>query len=73
MSTGEPCPMCGIVPGEQLEPAAYEAIWDAIPDLKAAQGTGTSIHCPECGRQLTFADGLPENLEDIERGARHDP
>ena len=33
----EPCPVCGIPPGDDLTLAAYEALWDAIPDLRAVQ------------------------------------
>lgn len=53
----EPCPVCGIAPSDELEPAAYEAIWDALPELGAAQDAGTPTYCPECGRQLTFGEG----------------
>jgi hypothetical protein len=52
--SGEPCPVCGIVPGEDLIPEAYEVLWDAIPELRASQQAGTPTYCPECGRQLTF-------------------
>lgn len=64
----DPCEVCGIVPGESLTPAAYEVLWEAVPDLRDAQDLGTSVYCPECGRQLTFAEGLPVNLEDVEKG-----
>ncbi len=52
----EPCPVCGIPPSDELEPAAYEAIWEALPDLKAAQEAGEETYCRECGRQLTFPE-----------------
>lgn len=55
-TSNEPCPVCGIVPGEVLMPEAYEVLWDAIPELRAAQEAGHSTDCPECGRQLTFED-----------------
>jgi hypothetical protein len=51
------CPVCGILRGEELMPEAYEAMWDALPHLRAAQDAGEAIYCPDCGRQLTFGEG----------------
>ena len=53
----EPCLVCGIPPDDELIPEAYEALWDAIPDLRAAQDSGTPTRCPDCGRQLAFGEG----------------
>ncbi len=53
----EVCPVCGILRGEELIPEAYEVLWDAVPELRAAQNSGTPTYCPECGRQLTFGEG----------------
>jgi hypothetical protein len=50
------CPECGILRDEELIPEAYEAIWDALPQLRAAQDAGITVNCSECGRQLTFED-----------------
>ncbi len=53
----EPCPVCGIPLDDDLTPEAYEALWDAIPDPRAAQDSGTPTRCPECGREPTFGEG----------------
>ncbi len=55
--SNEPCPVCGIAPADELEPAAYEVLWDAVPELRAAQESNTPAFCPECGRQLAFGEG----------------
>jgi predicted RNA-binding Zn-ribbon protein involved in translation (DUF1610 family) len=55
-SNDELCPECGILRDEELIPEAYEVLWDAIPELRAAQDAGIATNCPECGRQLTFED-----------------
>ena len=54
---GGPCPVWGIVPSDLLEPAAYEVVWEAIPELRAAQDAGAETYCPECGRQLSYGEG----------------
>jgi len=51
------CPVCGIVPSDELTPAAYQVIWDALPTIGAAQEAGQTVCCPECGRQLTSPRG----------------
>ena len=51
------CPACGILRGEELTRAAYEVLWEAIPVLRVAQDAGEATYCPECGRQLAFAEG----------------
>jgi hypothetical protein len=48
------CPVCGILTHEELNPAAYEVLWDVIPALRDAQEAGQRTYCPECSRQLTF-------------------
>jgi hypothetical protein len=53
----EPCPECGISPDDELTQEAYEVLWDAIPELRAAQDSGEKIRCSECGRRLTFGEG----------------
>jgi hypothetical protein len=51
------CPVCGILRDDELTPEAYEVLWDAVPELRAAQNAGEATYCPECGRQLTFREG----------------
>ena len=57
MSEDDICPVCGILRDEELTPAAYEVIWDALPHLRAAQDAGEAVSCEECGRQLTLGEG----------------
>lgn len=54
MAGDDICPVCGILRGEELTPEAYEVLWDAVPELGAAQDAGETIDCEECGRRLTF-------------------
>ncbi len=51
------CPVCGILREDELIPEAYEVLWDAVPELRAAQDAGESVYCEECGRQLTLGEG----------------
>jgi hypothetical protein len=51
------CPVCGITRDDELIPEAYEVIWDAVPELRAAQDAGEATYCPECERQLTYEGG----------------
>lgn len=45
--------MCGILPDDELIPAAYGVLWDALPHLRAAHDVGIETFCEECCRQLT--------------------
>jgi hypothetical protein len=49
--------VCGILTCEELNPAAYEVLWDVVPALRDAQEAGQRTYCPECSRQLTGVGG----------------